>query len=576
VKENVLIKKKLHVSYIYSIKLIFLGYVCDICYKLISSVIHFLITIFRCYHTYTKFLSNDARAKAENVHERSYNLFCKEVIEEKILGKHKVYYLTKLCDKFLSYLSKEQASESIYRTSKLKIKLQRDYPQLVFFSPSRQNKSELVYGEYIETGEVLEKMEFESVNCESASDLEPDDEEMTGEMPQEVSQRNDEFAKLYAIALLLRSCIQETATFPRVWPPTSVDISNDAAKDITPIVLFNFIAWVMNKSDEPTLDSFVRLQKSEERKVLSVAQDMIYITHNGRKPTPKSVALSMAVRQISGCSSIIDILNGFGHCASHSSTLRHDTALAKMNIKTGNSVPKEILPNRHTILVWDNDDFGEEAKVSTHITNGIAIQEEREDDVIPNVNVPKSQAKSLPTPHSEILPYVIGKKKSPNLKSICCSSDLEEKVYVAVQQFAEKCDFAYALIKMHYGGCLPDWTGFNTLLAEDKIPRVSKIGYLPVIDASPTEYSTVHTVLSKSKDIASQLGMDYMVLVFDEAIYSKAQHIRWKNPEFMEKFIIRMGDFHAIMSFCGAIGKLFRDAGLQVNNFCYDRTKKGL
>lgn len=502
-------------------------------------------------------------------------MFCKEIIEENILKKHKVYHLTKLCDKFLSYIPNKQESVSAYRTSKLKVKLQRDYPQLVFFSPSQRNKSELVYAEYSETGEVLENMEPECVNfAESASYLEADSEEITGGMSQEDMQKNEEFTKLYEIALLLRSCIHEATTFPRAWPPTSADISNEAVKEIIPSVLFNFLAWVMNKSDEPTLDSFVRLQKSDERKVLSVAQDMIYITYNGRKPTPKSVALSMAVRQISGCSSIIDILNGFGHCASHSSTLRHDTALAKMNIEATNSVPKEILPNRHTILVWDNDDFGEEAKVSTHVTNGIAIQEEREDDVIPIVNVPKSQAKSLPTPHAEIPPYVIGKKKSPNLQSIFRSSDLEEKVYVAVQHFAEKCDFAYAIIKMHYGSCLPDWTGFNTLLAKDKIPLVSKIGYLPVIDASPTEYSTVHSVLCKSRDIASQLGIHYIVLVFDEAIYSKAQHIRWKNPEFMEKFIIRMGDFHAIMSFCGAIGKLFRDAGLQVKNFYYGRTGK--
>ena len=196
----------------------------------------------------------------------------------------------------------------------------------------------------------------------------------------------------------------------------------------------------MNKSDQPTLDNFVGLQKSDEIKVLSVAQNLIYITHKRQKPTQKSLAFSMAVRQISCCSNIMDILNGFGHCVSHSSTLRHDTALAKINIKTEKSVPKEILSNRHTILVlvWDNDDFGEKAKVSTHITNGIAIQREREDDVIPNLSVPKSQSKSLGTPSCEILPYVVGKKQSPDLHSICCSLDLEEKVYTTIQELAEK------------------------------------------------------------------------------------------------------------------------------------------
>ena len=51
----------------------------------------------------------------------------------------------------------------------------------------------------------------------------------------------------------------------------------------------------MNKSDQSILDNFLQLQKSEEIKVLSVAQDLFYITHNGQKPMPKSLELSMAV-----------------------------------------------------------------------------------------------------------------------------------------------------------------------------------------------------------------------------------------------------------------------------------------
>ena len=50
------------------------------------------------------------------------------------------------------------------------------------------------------TGEVLENIETESVNGESASDLKPGDKEATGKMSQEDTQRNDEFAKLYEIA----------------------------------------------------------------------------------------------------------------------------------------------------------------------------------------------------------------------------------------------------------------------------------------------------------------------------------------------------------------------------------------
>ena len=40
--------------------------------------------------------------------------------------------------------------------------------------------------------------------------------------------------------------------------------------------------------------------------------------------------------------------------------------------------------------------------------------------------------------------------------------------------------------------------------------------------------------------------------------------IRWKEKEFMNKIVVRLGEFHTIMSHCSGIGKIFKDAGLQV------------
>ena len=111
---------------------------------------------------------------------------------------------------------------------------------------------------------------------------------------------------------------------------------------------------------------------------------------------------------------------------------------------------------------------------------------------------------------------------------------------------------------------LPNWTGFNTNLEENVLPTQSKIGYLPVIDASPTEISTVKEILKRSEDIANKLGLRYVCLVFDEAIYSKVQQIRWKEEQYLNRFVVRLGDFHMAMSFCGAIAKVFKDAGLKV------------
>jgi hypothetical protein len=60
------------------------------------------------------------------------------------------------------------------------------------------------------------------------------------------------------------------------------------------------------------------------------------------------------------------------------------------------------------------------------------------------------------------------------------------------------------------------------------------------------------------------LELHYAVLIFDEAVYAKAQQVRWKCDEFLTKFIFRLGEFHACMSYATAISCRFRDAGLQV------------
>ena len=52
--------------------------------------------------------------------------------------------------------------------------------------------------------------------------------------------------------------------------------------------------------------------------------------------------------------------------------------------------------------------------------------------------------------------------------------------------------------------------------------------------------------------------------MFDEAVYSKIQHIRWKEREFFERFVVRLGEFHITMSFLSAMSKVFEGGGLEV------------
>ena len=74
---------------------------------------------------------------------------------------------------------------------------------------------------------------------------------------------------------------------------------------------------------------------------------------------------------------------------------------------------------------------------------------------------------------------------------------------------------------------------------------------------------TVYTILTQSVAIADSLELDSLVLVMDQAIYSKAQQIRWQNDSFKERWVIRFGDFHTAMAYLGTIKKRFQDSGLE-------------
>ena len=90
-----------------------------------------------------------------------------------------------------------------------------------------------------------------------------------------------------------------------------------------------------------------------------------------------------------------------------------------------------------------------------------------------------------------------------------------------------------------------------------------QVGYLPIIDSSPTEMSTIMAILQRSIRIADELELGHVVISFDQAIYSKTQTIRFQNPVFKERLILRLGEFHTSMAFMAVIGRRFENSGLQ-------------
>lgn len=108
--------------------------------------------------------------------------------------------------------------------------------------------------------------------------------------------------------------------------------------------------------------------------------------------------------------------------------------------------------------------------------------------------------------------------KSGNLQYRECLSKLTQNIVK---------EFLFLLIKHESEILRPSWTGFNKqhVQEEDLLPK-SALHYVNVMDAPPNDMATISHVLQQSVENADMLDLDSVVVVFYQALYSKAQRIR--------------------------------------------------
>ena len=94
--------------------------------------------------------------------------------------------------------------------------------------------------------------------------------------------------------------------------------TKDKAVELIPDSLFSFLKWIFEDSTEETsgitLDKDLSDSKRTNKKVTSIAQDLIFAVSNGRQPTPKHIGLAVAIKHLTGSKALIEILNHLQHC----------------------------------------------------------------------------------------------------------------------------------------------------------------------------------------------------------------------------------------------------------------------
>lgn len=355
------------------------------------------------------------------------------------------------------------------------------------------------------------------------------------------------------------------------WPPSSRSLTMENCEKSVPPLLYNFMALVCGKTNECVDDlDFIKMPNNIHSRLLAICQDIVYLRTNGRTNTPKSVALAMTMKHLTGSANVVKLLSSLGHCCGYDTLLRVETAIATDLIENPVKVPPGFRTQVPTVMVYDNIDFCEETlsgSGTTHNVNGIMYQKARFGGSFSNVQVQSTpisrRKKSIVPPPLVLQPYFLGKRQGIPLSETATGLlKHHDCVTNLAQNICE--EWIYGAIKHDSVSLEPSWTGFRKkeVHPEDLISK-SMIHYLNVIEAPPNDESTIRHVLSECVAKANTLELEFITVIFDQALYSKAQMIRWKEPALQKRLVIRMGEFHTCMTFLGTIGKMFKHAGLE-------------
>ena len=133
----------------------------------------------KCYYRkYTSFLNNPETKESaiENaMHSKSFDKFC-TIVKEQVIDNHNIWYMSRLEIVFINTVRKVESQDaSRYATFRLRNRLKKRFPQLVFHTPKVRNTNDFVCVEDLSRESVVERLL--TTKSDSQSDTSDDEEE---------------------------------------------------------------------------------------------------------------------------------------------------------------------------------------------------------------------------------------------------------------------------------------------------------------------------------------------------------------------------------------------------------------
>ena len=76
---------------------------------------------------------------------------------------------------------------------------------------------------------------------------------------------------------------------------------------------------------------------------------------------------------------------------------------------------------------------------------------------------------------------------------------------------------------------VPGWTVYHATITTKQTSIKTAVGYCPMIHTPATDFDTVYSMMKYFQRLFSALSQQWTYVTYDEAIYCKAQMIKWSQ-----------------------------------------------
>ena len=346
------------------------------------------------------------------------------------------------------------------------------------------------------------------------------------------------------------------------WPPNSDTLSCSIRNP--PSSLTSFFAHLLRSKGN-------NITNRTKRLIDSYTADMIHGVSKGKVITLKHFLLGIGLHNLTGLKMPIKILSHLGHSIDYNVVCEIETAeaeVAMMRLSLNDDMPKS--PARETcVKFWWADNFNQKLETlsghgvidSTHI---VEFSESGEREVHEkSVFLLRTKRRSLQTVPVEVPDVRIDRRKEP------------VSVYDEVQEMISGDCLLADFVKLHMKWLLsrivssmdqivPNFTGFfvkSTGKADEL--QMTKVTYLPPINAPITAYATIYKVFDIILRRAKQAELPYANITFDVGAAINAHKVLWNHPECFKNIIIHLGDFHFMKEVFNVLGSIVSGSGFE-------------